>query len=149
MANQQSKQLLIGSVGDRIIGVPTESIERIIRMAMFTPVPEAPAGVAGVLDVHGDLVPVIDPRDRLGLSPSSVRIDQCLLMVVASTRFLIWLDGVRRVANYRPDDITALTTAIPGGVTPLIARIDGCTVPVLSIPALDPGPILLAGALPQ
>lgn len=75
--------------------VPLASVRRIVRAAAVTPVPDGPAGLLGVLDLHGDLVPVFDLRDALGCAPKALR---------ASDRFLIVQNGAG-LQGIRADDV--------------------------------------------
>lgn len=58
--------MLICRVGSRLLGVRLESVERVEGAVEISPLPEAPAGVCGVINVHGRPVPVLDPRPALG-----------------------------------------------------------------------------------
>src|SRR6266567_2616152 len=47
-----------------------EAIREILKAPPITEVPRAPAHVLGVITVRGEVIPVFDPRLRLGLPPS-------------------------------------------------------------------------------
>ena len=44
--------------------LPLESVERIVRAAEITPLPNTPAVVLGALDIAGDILPVFSLRRR-------------------------------------------------------------------------------------
>jgi len=50
-------------------GVPIRDVREIIRMQEVTRVPRAPDSVEGVINLRGQIVPIIDLRRRLGMSP--------------------------------------------------------------------------------
>jgi len=53
-------------LGSRLWGVPLDRVERILRMVAIIPVPEEPAWVAGAINMHGRVVPVVHLGRRLG-----------------------------------------------------------------------------------
>jgi chemotaxis signal transduction protein len=134
--------LLIARIGERSWALPARAVERILRMAALTPLPDAPLGVAGVLNVHGAILPAVDPRPRLGLPTPPFHPDQHLVVVSAGTRYLFWTDRVERIVLAQPQDFDAVALNAERAAAPFLVRVDGDTIPVLSPEALDPGPLV-------
>jgi len=63
------RQLATFSVDGRTIGVDVTRVREVTRARELTPVPLAPAGVAGLMNLRGEIVTAIDLRTRLGLAP--------------------------------------------------------------------------------
>jgi len=61
-------QLCTFRVSGEDFAIDIMRVREIIPPAPLTPVPEAPAHVAGVFRLRGDVIPVIDLHRRLGLS---------------------------------------------------------------------------------
>jgi chemotaxis signal transduction protein len=107
-------------------------------MAAISPITGSGAGVVGVLDVRGEILPVVDPRPLLGLPTAQPHPDQQLVLVAHATRFVLWLDAVDQITH-------APLSALPGagGSSRSLAdqgvKLDGRVVPVLSLDVLDPG----------
>lgn len=80
--NGNDGTLLICRVGPRYLGLRLEIVARVERAVEIAPWPEAPAGVSGVINVHGEPVPVLDPRPALGLEarPRPEPSDQLVLL---------------------------------------------------------------------
>lgn len=53
--------------------VAARDVHEILRAVALFPLPQGPAVVAGLADVRGTVVPVVDMRRRLGLAPQSLR----------------------------------------------------------------------------
>lgn len=53
-------------LGAEMYGLPVEQVQGIIRYEHGTPVPKAPEGVIGVINLRGRIVPVVDLSVRLG-----------------------------------------------------------------------------------
>jgi chemotaxis signal transduction protein len=137
-----SVSLLVVRLGDRLFALPTEAVERILRMAALVALPGASNGVAGALNLHGVLLPVVDPRPRLGIDPVGISPGQRLIVVSAGDRYLLWVDGVEELFVAQANEIDGVELGAEGAITPSVARLDGLAMPVLSAEALDPGPIV-------
>ena len=65
-----------------------DSVERVEAAAAITPLPGAPPIIAGIINLHGEIVPVIDFRRRIGVDPTPL---------LPSHRFLITRTARRRL----------------------------------------------------
>jgi purine-binding chemotaxis protein CheW len=132
--------LLICRIAGQRYGIMADAVERILPMAALIPLPQAENGVSGLLNVHGTIVPVVDPRTRLGLPSSPVHPDQHLVVVRAGQRYVLWIDRAEQIVQVERnamDTIEAENTP-----TPHIARLTLESVPVLAPEAFDPGPLI-------
>ncbi len=75
--------------------VPLEAVQRIVRAAALSPVPDAPRDLLGLLNLHGRLVPVYDVRISLGRPPKPLS---------PGDRFLI-VDNGTGPAGIRADEV--------------------------------------------
>jgi purine-binding chemotaxis protein CheW len=130
--------LLVGHVGEQAFALPAASVERVVRMAALTPLPDAPAGIVGMLNLGGTALPVVDPRHRLGRPSPEVHPDQRLIVLRARTRYLLWVDEVERIVSVQPRDLDAVQSDAEQPLAPSVVRLDGEVIPVLSPEALDP-----------
>ena len=73
--------LLTFSLTDREYGLDVTEVREVIRMVRITPLPDAPAEVLGVIDVHTTPTLVFDLRQRFGLPPQPPRSNLPLLLV--------------------------------------------------------------------
>jgi purine-binding chemotaxis protein CheW len=99
--------------------LPASSVAQVLRMAAPAPVPDAPAHVRGVLNVHGRLVAVIDVRARLGAGSRPPSPHDRLLLVEDGER-LVALE-VDEVLDVRALDASALEPAPAAGSSPLVS----------------------------
>ena len=60
-------QLVTFSIGDEEFGVDILKVQEIIRTMEITKVPKAPPFVEGVINLRGNVIPIIDLRKRFGL----------------------------------------------------------------------------------
>lgn len=138
--------LLIARIGDRRFALPAAAIVRVVPMAALTPWPEAPPGIAGVLAFQGAVLPVVDPRPRLGLPRTSERPDQHLVAIAAQTSYLLWVDRAEAIIAVPVADQVTTQGDEANRLALQLARVADEFLPLLSPAALDPGPVLQSGA---
>jgi purine-binding chemotaxis protein CheW len=73
-------------------------VERVIRAAAVTAVPEAPAFVLGLVNLAGQLLPVLSLRRCLGLPDRRIRAeDQFVIVRTARSSLVLTVDAVQGV----------------------------------------------------
>jgi purine-binding chemotaxis protein CheW len=83
--------------GERF-ALPLDQVKIALRMVSFTPVPDAPPWVIGVIDLHGRVIPVTDLRERLGHPAKEPHLnDRLLVMSLAERTFALVVDEVKEV----------------------------------------------------
>ena len=93
-------------------GVPLQCVERALPMPAVAMLPEAPAVILGVINLHGDVVPVLDLRRRLGLPDRPYGASAHLLIVrTARRRLAIAADEVVGVARLAHGSVAAVDRA--------------------------------------
>ena len=77
--NQQ--QWVVFRAQGREYALHLQNISEVLRMVALTPVPEAPAGVLGLINLRGHLIPVFDVRTRLGLPLQAPNLSTPIMVV--------------------------------------------------------------------
>ena len=95
--------------------VPLEATERALHMVAVSPLPGAPPILAGVINLHGSVVPVVDLRRRLGSGPRAYGLDAHLLLVKSPRRRLaLSADQVVGVRTIADDSVVPSRLVAPG-----------------------------------
>jgi purine-binding chemotaxis protein CheW len=63
--------------------VPVEDVVEVLRMVAITPLAEAPPWLCGVIDLRGQVIPVVDLRRRLGMPQRAHDLSTPILVVRA------------------------------------------------------------------
>lgn len=66
--------------------LPVNSVREIVRAALPARLPKAPPIVLGVLNIRGELVPLLDVRQRFGLRPRDIAPDDHILVLTVNGR---------------------------------------------------------------
>ena len=81
-------RLLLLKVDGHTYALHLEAVDRVLRMAAVTPLPGAPDAVEGVINIRGEVVPVVSIRRRLGLARRAVGVSDSLVVARARARRL-------------------------------------------------------------
>ncbi|MCS7235358.1 MAG: chemotaxis protein CheW [Armatimonadota bacterium] len=97
-AKDGEQHLVVVRLDRERYGVPIEHVHEIIRMQEVTRIPRAPAFVEGVINLRGQVIPVIDLRKRFGL-PHGERNGAARIVVVEmnGSRVGVVVDAVLEV----------------------------------------------------
>jgi purine-binding chemotaxis protein CheW len=107
----QPARHLIFSLGDEFYGIPVLKVREIIRLMEITPVPRMPPFVRGVINLRGQIVPVLDLRLRLKLAAAQPTRSTCIVVAQVtvtsgnSSQMGLVVDAVDEVLNIPPADI--------------------------------------------
>jgi chemotaxis-related protein WspB len=74
-------RVLVFHIGQERYGLRLADIARVLPAAALRALPLTPPAVAGLLDLHGQPVPVLDLSVLAGLAPPAVRYDTRILLV--------------------------------------------------------------------
>lgn len=76
---------LVCTIIDKLIALPVEAVERVLRSVEITALPGTPPGILGAINVEGTIINVIDIPARLNL-PSQLEIELDDRIVITRTR---------------------------------------------------------------
>lgn len=93
-------------LGDETYGINVMQVQEVLRMTEIAPVPGAPSYVLGIVNLRGNVVTVIDTRNRFGLPP--VEPDDATRIVIIETEghiIGVLVDSVAEVVNLQSSEI--------------------------------------------
>lgn len=101
--NENNAQFLIFNSDGLLFGVNVEYVVEIITNHAITHLPMMPSYIRGILNLRGQIIPVIDIRLRLG-KPC---LDECITIVlnVNGTQVGILVDSVAQMISIPKEDI--------------------------------------------
>lgn len=112
------QQLVTFELFGEIFALPILDVREIIRPTNITPVPQAPSFVEGVINLRGQIIPVVDLRKRFGLASQQSNDDTRIIVVELGNQLVLGLmvDGVREVERLPTDSITPPPALIAGSI---------------------------------
>jgi len=86
--------------------IPASEVMQMESFTGATPVPGAPAHVAGLVQVRGRVVPVVDARARFGLPPVDRTMDSRVVVGQLGSRTVgLLVDSAREVMKLAPEQL--------------------------------------------
>ena len=87
-------------------GVNVMQVQEVLRYTEIAPVPGAPSYVLGIINLRGNVVTVIDTRNRFGLPPTEVS-DQTRIVIIEAEGHVvgIMVDAVAEVVYLRQSEM--------------------------------------------
>jgi purine-binding chemotaxis protein CheW len=87
-------------LGYLLMGIDIQQVQEINHLLDITPVPHVPACVAGVVNLRGQVVTVLDLRTILGLKPATITAQTCNVIAGAAGEHIGLI--VDRIADVVP-----------------------------------------------
>jgi purine-binding chemotaxis protein CheW len=103
------------SLGSEEYGVDISQVQEIIRMVEITHVPRAPHFMEGVINLRGQLIPIIDLRTRFGMPRADqTKSTRIVVTEIGSKRVGIVVDAVSEVLNIPLEQVENAPEMIAG-----------------------------------
>ncbi|MGE5557391.1 MAG: chemotaxis protein CheW [Bacillota bacterium] len=135
---EEVKQLVVFRLGDEEFGMDilkAKSIETLDQG--ITRVPKAPAFVEGVINLRGDIIPIVDLRKRFNLRSSDINPDTRIIIVeVTENDVGLMVDSVNEVIKVPVSSIEpapAVTKGIDTVFLEGVAKVDTRLVVLLNL----------------
>ena len=103
-----TQQYVTFRLGDEQFGVAVARAREILSLVQITKVPQTPDYLLGVINLRGQVVPVVDLRVKLGLPKNEVTRDSCIIVMEVQVEGEVITvggraDSVREVLELRDD----------------------------------------------
>lgn len=104
-------QFIVIRVGEEQYGIDIKYVDNIIHMSSITRVPKVASYVKGVINVRGEVIPVIDIRTKMGLWEAEYTKDTRIVIVKSEQQGFVGLivDAVREVVTLEMDSIEKMS----------------------------------------
>ncbi|MEE4602354.1 MAG: chemotaxis protein CheW [Desulfobacteraceae bacterium] len=109
LEKEQLRQLVGFTIGKELFGVDILMVQEIIRAAPITAVPNSPDFVEGVINLRGNIIPVIELRKRLGFAMPDVNMEDSWILI---------LDIEGRITGFIVDSVTEVLKIQESGIEP-------------------------------
>ena len=126
MLSPENQKIVIFNLDEFHFALFLPVVERVVFATEITPLPNAPAMVTGVVDFHGQIIPVINIRKRFGLQDQAVKLENHFIIANTSKRKLaLMVDSVTEIHELTPVQQQDLDSErSPGNYLKGIAKVD-------------------------
>lgn len=130
-------RLVSFNVGNEQFAVDILKVQEINRMMELTEVPQSPPGVCGVINLRGQIVPVLDLRTRLGLEKIAYsEASRIIVVEVRSTTIGFIVDEVHEVLKIERNTVEPtpeITTQAQSKYILGVAKLDNSLLMLLDL----------------
>ena len=105
---KESKQYIVVMVGSEQYGIDISYIDNIVRMQKITRVPKVQTYFKGVINLRGEVVPVMSVRKKMGLEDDVLtNASRIIILKLEENASLgVIVDEVREVVNLSEDKVS-------------------------------------------
>lgn len=110
----ESKQYIVVNIGKEQYGIDIKYIDNIVRMQRITRVPKAQHYFKGVINLRGEIIPVMSIRLKFGLEPDDFNNATRIIIIKldAQSAIGIIVDEVKEVVSLDETMISKVNTEI-------------------------------------
>lgn len=101
-----TRQLVIFKLAGEEYGCDIDSVKEVLKMVKITPLPETLDFMEGIINLRGEVIPVLDLRKRVGLKKEQL-LDNSSIVIVEAAECTVGLivDEVSEVLNIEEKNI--------------------------------------------
>lgn len=103
----EGKQYIVVRLGDEQYGIDIKYIDNIVRMQRITRIPSAQKYFKGVINLRGEVIPVMSMRLKFGLEPDEYANATRIIIIKPETQSAIGIivDEVKEVVTLTEEEI--------------------------------------------
>lgn len=107
VSSNDAKQYIVVKLGNEQYGIDIQYVDNIVRMQRITRVPKSQSYFDGVINLRGEIIPVMSLRRKFDLETDemSVRTRILILKIEPQAAIGVIVDEVREVVTLEPDSI--------------------------------------------
>ncbi|WP_022850039.1 chemotaxis protein CheW [Limisalsivibrio acetivorans] len=133
----EMKQIVSLSLAGEKYGINIMDIEEIIRMMEITRVPKAPPFVEGIINLRGQVIPIVDLRNKLGLPvPEEDHNTRIINVGISGRKLGFVVDKVDEVLRLDPgvvDKAPAVSMNVDSNYIEGVARTENGMIIILEV----------------
>ena len=107
VSSNDAKQYIVVKLGNEQYGIDIQYVDNIVRMQRITRVPKSQSYFDGVINLRGEIIPVMSLRRKFDLETDemTVRTRILILKIEPQAAIGVIVDEVREVVTLEPDSI--------------------------------------------
>ena len=106
--------LLVFSLDDKRYALHLTTVQTVVRAVESTPLPKAPDIVTGIVNMHGNVIPLVNVRKRFRLPERDIGLSDHLIVAQTARRMVALIaDSVEGVIEHPEEMIAAPETILP------------------------------------
>jgi purine-binding chemotaxis protein CheW len=114
LKNIYKQKIVLFSLDEPRYALYLSAVERVVQAVEITPLPKAPKIIMGVINFHGEIIPVIDIRKRFHLTSREINLEDQFIIAQTSKRTVVLVvDSVEGVYDFEQDQVVDAEEVFP------------------------------------
>lgn len=110
MAEEVQFQLVTFKLGDELYGVDIMDVKEIVKLQEVRLIPNAPFYVEGIINLRGEIIPIIDLHKRFRIQRNQVSEDDLqdagfIILNIENNKIGIIIDKIARVVTVKGEEV--------------------------------------------
>jgi purine-binding chemotaxis protein CheW len=147
---ERTLQVVVFALGEIELALDIADVREINRLSPITRLPHVPAYIEGVINLRGQLVPIVDLRTRLGLRPKSPPKTARIIVAEIGDRLIGMIVDrvceVRRISADQIDDSESFLAGLAAEYVGGLATVDERVIILLAVQNILGADALIAEA---
>jgi purine-binding chemotaxis protein CheW len=139
-AGPDALPVMVLGIGNERYGIELADVAEVLPQVHLTPIPGAPRHLSGVINVHGEIRPVIDLRRLLGIAAAEKGgVSRVILLRMQGREMGLQVDGVEEIRWVAAGELRSAADSDSDLSASYVKGLTGDTLMVLSTEALFAG----------
>jgi len=125
---RESAHVVVFELAGQTYALQLSAVQLVVQAVEITPLPQAPDSVAGLINFHGQVVPVFNLRRRFQLPEQELQLDDHIILARTARRLVaLVVDAVGGVVECAEGETVTADSVVPGTeyVAGVVKRPDG------------------------
>ena len=111
--NKEIFQFIVITMGDEQFGIDIRYVDNIVRMQRMTRIPKVPSYLKGVINLRGEVMPVMSIRLKMGLEEDEITKNTRIIILKLEQEGYVGIivDEVKEVVTLSEDEIEKMDQA--------------------------------------
>ena len=107
-------KVVIFTLDDVLYALPLKMVASVVYALEISKLPIAPEIIAGIINIRGQIIPVVDMRKRFGLvSREMITEDNFIIARTEKRVIALWIDDVQGIKEVVPGNYTDIKALLP------------------------------------
>jgi purine-binding chemotaxis protein CheW len=109
-----TEQIVVFTLDEYLYALPLPAVKKVIHAVEIRHLPKAPEIISGIINIKGQIIPVVDIRKRFGLVAREIDPDDRLIIADTGKREVaILVDTVTGIKNLEPRQFSTARETLP------------------------------------
>lgn len=104
-SHKTAERVLCFTLGAEEFAIPLLTVKEVLAVPQFTPIPQAPEHFAGMMNLRGTIISVIDLRKKLGVNATKKAEEAIIICDLQTVQIGVIVDSVSSVVTPKVEDL--------------------------------------------